>query len=135
MPWAGPCSSGGMESCGSGRSRPRCIGPVDCTCAGIGAWNTVYLGQALVALAAEGPAVPAEYLPHIAPLGWEHIKGLGHYSFAPEAPGALERLRPLRNAADSNSMEEAPTSAPARQARQRAVKRPGTAPTRVVRFD
>lgn len=56
--------------------------------ASIGAWNTVYLGQALTALVVEGQAVPAECLPHIAPLGWEHIKGLGHYSFAPATSGA-----------------------------------------------
>jgi TnpA family transposase len=101
--------------------------------AGIGAWNTVYLGQALAALAAEGQAVPAEYLPHMAPLGWEHINLLGHYSFESSAPGSLEQLRPLRKGGDSDSMEEELPSRAVRKGRQRAaMKRPRPAPPRAT---
>lgn len=36
-------------------------------------WNTVYLEQAVAALERQGTPVPAECLPHLSPLGWEHI--------------------------------------------------------------
>ncbi len=34
--------------------------------------------------------------PHIAPLGWEHIRLTGDYHFAPQLGRSLENLRPLR---------------------------------------
>ncbi len=36
-------------------------------------WNTVYLGRAVEALRDAGEEIPAELLPHIAPLSWEHV--------------------------------------------------------------
>src|SRR5579872_3795440 len=36
-------------------------------------WNTVYLEQAVAALERQGTPVPADCLPHLSPLGWEHI--------------------------------------------------------------
>lgn len=68
--------------------------------AAIGAWNTVYLGQSLAALEVEGQGVPAEFLPHVSPLGWEHINLLGRYSFETQASWALDHLRPLRGEAE-----------------------------------
>lgn len=32
----------------------------------------------------------------IAPLGWEHIRLIGDYHFAPQSGRSLEHLRPLR---------------------------------------
>jgi hypothetical protein len=37
-------------------------------------WNTVYISRAVDALRAKGVNIPDEYLQHISPLGWEHIK-------------------------------------------------------------
>ena len=42
-------------------------------------WNTVYLEQAVAALERQGTPVPAECLPHLSPLGWEHINLTGDY--------------------------------------------------------
>lgn len=36
-------------------------------------WNTVYLQKAVQMLADEGTPVPPECMPHLSPLGWEHI--------------------------------------------------------------
>jgi hypothetical protein len=42
-------------------------------------WNTAYLDHALHQLQEEGMTVPEEYLPHLSPLGWEHITITGTY--------------------------------------------------------
>lgn len=42
-------------------------------------WNTVYLEQAVAALERQGTPIPAECLPHLSPLGWEHINLTGDY--------------------------------------------------------
>jgi TnpA family transposase len=47
--------------------------------AAITLWNTAYLDHALQRLQEEGMAVPDEYLPHLSPLGWEHITITGTY--------------------------------------------------------
>ena len=36
-------------------------------------WNTVYLERAVQHLKAQGASIPDDLLPHVAPLGWEHI--------------------------------------------------------------
>lgn len=42
-------------------------------CAAIVHRNTVYLDRAVRRLRTQGADVPADLLPHVAPLGWEHI--------------------------------------------------------------
>jgi len=54
-------------------------------------WNTKYLEPALAALP------PRQHLvPHVTPLGWEHITLTGDYTWADEAALAYGALRPLR---------------------------------------
>jgi TnpA family transposase len=64
--------------------------------AAIAAWNTVYLTKAIEALRKRGEDIPEAAVAHIAPLGWEHIRLIGDYHFAPQSGRSLENLRPLR---------------------------------------
>jgi Tn3 transposase DDE domain-containing protein len=59
-------------------------------------WNTIYLEQAVAALRAQGQAVPDEHLPHLVPLGWEHVNLTGDYVWDSSPPMGLDHLRPLR---------------------------------------
>ena len=71
--------------------------------AAITLWNTAYLDRALNALEEARSPVPPEYLPHISPLGWEHITLTGTYHwkgrqspwgrFRPLRPDAIERYK------------------------------------------
>ena len=56
-------------------------------------WNTVYLEHAVKALREQGQAVSDDLLPHLSPLGWEHINLTGDYVWR---PGEREKHRPLR---------------------------------------
>ena len=42
-------------------------------------WNTLKLGEAVFARRKAGLEIPAEFLAHISPLGWEHINLTGEY--------------------------------------------------------
>jgi TnpA family transposase len=42
-------------------------------------WNTVYLERAVQALRNSGKEIDEKLLPHISPLGWEHINLTGDY--------------------------------------------------------
>jgi len=64
--------------------------------AAIAAWNTVYLTKAIETLRKRGEDIPEATIAHIAPLGWEHIRLIGDYHFAPQSGRSLENLRPLR---------------------------------------
>jgi TnpA family transposase len=64
--------------------------------AAIAAWNTVYLTKAIGTLRKRGEDIPEATVAHIAPLGWEHIRLIGDYHFAPQSGRSLENLRPLR---------------------------------------
>ena len=64
--------------------------------AAIAAWNTVYLTKAIETLRQQGEEIPEEAVAHIAPLGWEHIRFIGDYHFAPPSGRSLDNLRPLR---------------------------------------
>ncbi|WP_126557686.1 Tn3 family transposase [Dictyobacter kobayashii] len=44
----------------------------------------------------QGEIIPEEYLPHITPLGWEHINLIGQYSFTHQSGRSLDNLHPLR---------------------------------------
>ncbi len=46
----------------------------------ISVWNTVYLAQAIEFLKRTGP-IDESLLPHVFPLGWEHINFLREYHF------------------------------------------------------
>jgi TnpA family transposase len=62
-------------------------------------WNTVYLGRAVQALRNSGKAVDETLLPHLSPLGWEHINLTGDYIWQPSKqvePGKFRPLRPIR---------------------------------------
>ena len=49
----------------------------------ISAWNTVALQNAIDEMKKDGQDVPEELLPHLSPLGWEHIALTGDYSWRP----------------------------------------------------
>jgi TnpA family transposase len=59
-------------------------------------WNTVYLEQAVAALERQGTPVPAECLPHLSPLDWEHINLTGDYIWDLQQTTTFQRLRALR---------------------------------------
>ncbi|MGM0867601.1 MAG: Tn3 family transposase [Bacillota bacterium] len=58
-------------------------------------WNTVYLTEATKILKEKG-LLKEELLPHISPLGWEHINLLGEYSFDLKKAPKSNELRPLK---------------------------------------
>ena len=59
-------------------------------------WNTVYVEQAVAALERQGTPVPADCLPHVSPLGWEHINLTGDYLWDMRQTTTLQQLRMLR---------------------------------------
>lgn len=61
----------------------------------ISVWNTVYLSEATKEFK-KHDALKEELLPHISPLGWEHINLLGEYKFDSNRIPA-NMLRPLNN--------------------------------------
>ena len=63
--------------------------------AAITLWNTVYLERAVSALREQG-AVDDSLLPHLSPLGWDHINLTGDYSWHTNKRVAKGRFRPLR---------------------------------------
>jgi len=58
-------------------------------------WNTVYLERAVQHIRAHGGSVPDDLLPHVAPLGWEHIALTGDYVWAEEETASA--FRPLND--------------------------------------
>lgn len=58
-------------------------------------WNTVYMTRAVAALRSHGQAVDDALLPHLSPLGWNHINLTGDYVWRGGVPGK-GRFRPLR---------------------------------------
>ena len=63
--------------------------------AAITLWNTAYLDHALQRLQKEGVSVPEDLLPHISPLGWEHITLTGTYQWK-GVDRTWGRFQPLR---------------------------------------
>jgi TnpA family transposase len=59
-------------------------------------WNTVYVEQAVTAIEQRGTPIPAECLPHLSPLGWEHINLTGDYIWDLRQTTTMQRLRALR---------------------------------------
>ena len=63
--------------------------------AAITLWNTVYLEKAIEALC-QHETVDETLLPHVSPLGWEHINLTGDYVWHANKRVAKGRFRPLR---------------------------------------
>lgn len=61
-------------------------------------WNTAYLNHALQRLQKESIAVPEDIVPHLSPLGWEHITITYHWKEAARDWGTFQPLR--RDAVD-----------------------------------
>jgi TnpA family transposase len=59
-------------------------------------WNTVYLERALGAMARVGRQVDQALLPHLAPLGWQHINLTGDYLWSDMTPLDSDGFRPLQ---------------------------------------
>ncbi len=56
-------------------------------------WNTLKLGEAVFAGRKAGLAIPAEFLAHVSPLGWEHINLTGEYRWP--RTGSTGSAKPL----------------------------------------
>lgn len=63
-------------------------------------WNTVYLGRAIATLRRQGEPVPDLLLPHLAPLGWQHINLTGDYVWKSRGLPGDDGFHPLRTDAD-----------------------------------
>ena len=59
-------------------------------------WNTVYLERAIQALHDSGKAIDEKLLPHLSPLGWEHISLTGDYVWQLNKQVEQGNFRPLR---------------------------------------
>ena len=59
-------------------------------------WNTVYLDRAINAMRDGGQKVDEDLLPHVSPLGWEHINLTGDYVWEQSQPPQAGQFRPLR---------------------------------------
>ena len=59
-------------------------------------WNTVYLERAVQALRDSGKDVDDSLLPHLSPLGWEHINLTGDYIWHQSKVVEQGKFRPLR---------------------------------------
>ncbi|MBP1152535.1 Tn3 family transposase [Methylocaldum sp. RMAD-M] len=59
-------------------------------------WNTVYLERAVQALRDSGKNIDERLLPHLSPLGWEHINLTGDYIWRQNKQVEQGKFRPLR---------------------------------------
>ena len=59
-------------------------------------WNTVYLERAIQALRDSGHDIDETLLPHLSPLGWEHINLTGDYVWQQSKLVEQGRFRLLR---------------------------------------
>ncbi len=64
-------------------------------------WNTVYLERAVQALRDSGNDVDNRLLPHLSPLGWEHINLTGDYIWRQNKQVDQGKFRPLRMLAEA----------------------------------
>lgn len=61
--------------------------------------NTVYMERAVDALKRKGLKINKQLLPHLSPLGWEHINLTGDYIWKSNrmpSSGKFRRLRPAK---------------------------------------
>ena len=59
-------------------------------------WNTVYLERAIQTLRDAGQNIDEKLLPHLSPLGWEHINLTGDYIWQQNKLVEQGKFRPLR---------------------------------------
>ncbi len=59
-------------------------------------WNTVYLERAVQTLRDSRKGVNDSLLPHLSPLGWEHINLTGDYIWRQSKQFEQSKFRPLR---------------------------------------
>lgn len=59
-------------------------------------WNTVYLERAIKSLRDTSQDIDEKLLPHLSPLGWEHINLTGDYLWRSSAKIGAGKFRPLR---------------------------------------
>jgi TnpA family transposase len=64
-------------------------------------WNTVYLERAIQALRDTGQDIDEKLLPHLSPLGWEHINLTGDYIWRQHKLVEQGKFRPLRMLAEA----------------------------------
>jgi len=64
-------------------------------------WNTVYLERAIQALRDSGQDIDDALLPHLSPLGWEHINLTGDYIWRQHKLVERRKFRPLRMLAEA----------------------------------
>ena len=64
-------------------------------------WNTVYLERAVQALRDAGKDVNDTLLPHLSPLGWEHITLTGDYIWQQSGQVEQGNFRSLRMPKDA----------------------------------
>lgn len=59
-------------------------------------WNTVYLDRAIASLSEAGRPFDAAWLPHLAPVHWDHIYLTGDYSWRQNRRVEKGGFRPMR---------------------------------------
>jgi TnpA family transposase len=64
-------------------------------------WNTVYLERAIQALRDSGKDIDERLLPHLSPLGWEHINLTGDYIWRQNKQVEEGKFRPLRMSSET----------------------------------
>jgi hypothetical protein len=64
-------------------------------------WNTVYLERAIQSLRDLGKNIDETLLPHLSPLGWEHINLTGDYIWQQNKQVDQGKFRPLRMRGDA----------------------------------
>jgi TnpA family transposase len=69
-------------------------------------WNTTYLERAIQAMKDRGQNVDEVLLPHLSPLGWEHINLTGNYTWGDNLRLTDGEYRPLRTN-DGNESQDA----------------------------
>jgi hypothetical protein len=70
-------------------------GGLNLVVAAIVLWNTAYIERAIRHLRARGEKIPNELMPHLAPLGWQHINLTGDYIWTEPSRPDGEGFRPL----------------------------------------
>ena len=68
--------------------------------AAITLWNTVYLERAIQSFRESGQDIDETLLPHLSPLGWEHINLTGDYIWRQNRLVEQGNFRPLRTPAE-----------------------------------
>ena len=69
-------------------------------------WNTVYMNRVIRHLRDDrGEDVPTEWLPHLAPLGWQHINLTGDYIWSDEPRIEADGFRPLNRTPTAQNLD------------------------------